>query len=83
MFSELLNIEKYLKILVHFRFFFTWIIITAFNHVLLGVPIGNVQFYFVLRQFCRLDGVANLNQNIGHHKVTAVSPFCDFFVTNF
>ena len=32
--------------------------------------IGNVQF-------CTLDGVDNLNQNICHRKVTAVSPFCD------
>ena len=40
-------------------------------------PIGNVQLYLVLWQFCTLDGVAKLNQNICHRKVTAVSPFCD------
>ena len=39
--------------------------------------IGNVQLYFILWQFCTLDGVANLDLNICHHKVTPVSPFCD------
>ena len=39
--------------------------------------IGNVQLYFVLWQFCTLDGVANLDRNICHRKVTSVSPFCD------
>ena len=49
-------------------------------------PIGNVQLYLVLWQFCTLDGVANLNPNICHHKVTAVSPLYDevrAFVTKF
>ena len=43
----------------------------------LPTSIGNVQFYFILWQFCTLDGVANLNQNICHRKVTAASSFCD------
>ena len=46
--------------------------------------IGNVQLYFILIQFCMLDGVANLDQNICHRKVTPVSPFLDelrIFVT--
>ena len=39
--------------------------------------IGNVQLYFILLQFCTLDGVANLDQNICHRKVTPVYPLCD------
>ena len=37
--------------------------------------IGNVQLYFIWWQFCTLDGVANLDQNIFHRKITPVFPF--------
>ena len=35
--------------------------------------IGNDQLYFTLLQFCTLGGVANIEKNICHHKVTPVS----------
>ena len=38
-----------------------------------GNAIGNVQLYFVLWQFFTLDGVANLDLNIYHRKVTLTS----------